>query len=754
MFFAHHARVRSFAATRISAYPPSYPSSPFSLSLCLALSVGLLSPLAALADPPAASGVRVKFDLSDPANSLFPSDHFSVRDWSNRSYRRVNLPTPNCTVRVSDCEDIAVINTLDGFSTQPRITVPFTGAIDTASVTSDTVYLLNLGDVQTGRGLGTRVGINQRLWDPATNTLVFESEELLQEHSRYVLIVTDGVRDASGKPIKRTKMEDGDDGDNEKERSENARGRGNDEYQRDLRDALRSHRGAGKVVAASVFTTQTSTGDLTKIMRQIKATTPAPASFMLGTAGGANVRSVFNLANVQSIQFNRQVATAPTFQTAFLPTPALGIVTGAVGQIAYGKFNSPNYQTSGQYIPATPTGNSGSPQVLGSSELVFQLFVPAGTKPAGGWPVAIFGHGFTDSMYGAPWTVASVFASQGIATLSINVVGHGGGALGTLDVLRAGDVPVSVPAGGRGIDQDGNGSIDSTEGVNAAAPRAIIGSRDGLRQTVIDLMQLVRQVELGIDIDGDGTADLNAQRIYYAGQSFGGIYGTKLLGIEPNIKAGVPNVPGGSITEVARLGAFRFLTAVALATRTPQLLNVAPTPNVPVPFNLNFNENIPLRNLPLVVNNVPGATAIAQVLDRFEWVQQSGNPVSYAPLIRKSPLPGSAAKSVIIQFAKGDVTVPNPTTSAILRAGGLQDRATYFRNDLANALNPLVPKNPHTFLTNIGAAATVPYAFAAQSQIAAFFASNGTVTIDPDGPNPFFEVPITLPLPESTNFIP
>jgi hypothetical protein len=503
-----------------------------------------------------------------------------------------------------------------------------------------------------------------------------------------------------------------------------------------------------------VFTTQTSTGDLAKIMRQIKASTPAPASFMLGTAGGAAVRSVFSLAQVLGIQFNRQISTPAGITTSFLPTPALGVVTGAVGQIAYGTFSSPSYQTAGQYIPAIATGRRGEPQVQGANDLVFQLFVPAGPKPAGGWPVAIFGHGFTDSMYGAPWTVGSVFASQGIATLAINVVGHGGGALGTLNVLRAGDVPVSVPAGGRGFDQDGNGIIDSTEGVNAAPPRTIIGSRDGLRQTVIDLMQLVRQVEVGMDIDGDGTADLNAQRIYYAGQSFGGIYGTKLLGIEPNLQAGVPNVPGGSITEVARLGVFRFLTAAALATRTPQLLNLAPTPGVPVPFNLNFNENMPLRNLPLVVNTVPGATAIAQVLDRFEWVQQSGNPVSYAPLIRKSPLSGSAAKPVIVQFAKGDVTVPNPSSSAILRSGALQDRATYFRNDLAFAATPGIPKNPHTFLTNIGIAAAVPYAIAAQSQIAAFFASNGLLTIDPDGPSPIFEVPIVLPLPEGLNFIP
>jgi Bacterial Ig-like domain len=720
-------------------------SKPLVLSISLALA-GLANPLTSLADS-SSSRVQVKFDLSDPAASPFPSNRFTVRDWSNKSLRRVNLPLPNCAVQVSDCEDIAVINTLDGFSTQPRITVPFSGAIDPASVTSDTVFLLSLGDAQTGRGIGTRVGINQRLWDPTTNTMVFESDELLQESTRYVLIVTDGVRDTAGKSIKKNKYDDDDD--------KATRSAGNEDYIRELRDAVRAYRGAGKVAAATVFTTQTSTGDLAKIMRQIKASTPAPASFMLGSAGGSAVRSVFTLANVSAIQFNRQTGAAPTFTSGFLPTPALQVVPGAVGQIAYGKFSSPNYQSAGQYIPATPTGNSGSPLAQGSNDLVFQLFVPAGAKPAGGWPVAIFGHGFTDSMYGAPWTVGSVFASQGIATIAINVVGHGGGALGNLNVFSStGGATVIVPAGGRGIDQDGNGAIDSTEGVNAAAPRTIIGSRDGLRQTVIDLMQLVRQVEVGVDVDGDGTADLNAQRIYYAGQSFGGIYGTKFLGIEPNIKAGVPNVPGGSITEVARLGAFRFLTAIALGTRTPQLLNVAPTPGVPPPFNLNFNENMPLRDLAPVVNAVTGATTIAHVLDRFEWVQQSGNPVSYAPLIRKSPLSGSAAKPVIIQFAKGDVTVPNPTSSAILRAGALQDRATYFRNDLANALNPLVPKNPHTFLTNIGAAATVPYAVQAQSQIAAFFASNGALTIDPDGASPFFEVPIALPLPESLNFIP
>jgi hypothetical protein len=695
------------------------------------LALTLAVPLVAWPALAQADGVSVRYDATA---SPFPSNRYTVPDFGNATLRRVNLPKPDCATRPSDCADIDVINTLDGFSTQPRITVPFTGDIDPASVDSESIYLVNLGDVLTLRGFGQKVGINQVVWDPASKTLAFESDELLQERSRYLLVVTNAVRDAEGKKLKSSDFLGGRDG-----------------HQRELRDALPVARGGGRnVVAASLFTTQSTTGDLLKIQRRIKASTPAPAEFMVGNGGTA--RALFPVSGLLGIEFNRQTGTAPAFTAGYLPTPALQVVPGAVGHVAYGRYSSPEYQNAAKVIPATDT-LTGMPQPLGQQQLVFQLFLPSSAKPAGGWPVVIFGHGFTDSMYGAPWTVASVFASQGIATLSINVVGHGGGAQGYLNVLPTAGAPVQVPAGGRGIDQDGNGAIDSTEGVNAAAPQTIVSSRDGLRQTVIDLMQLVRQVEVGMDADGDGTRDLDPGRIYYAGQSFGGIYGTMLLGVERNIKAGVPNVPGGSITEIARLSpSFRILTGLSLVTRQPVLLNLPPTPELPVP--LNFNENIPLRDLPPVVNNVPGAFAIAELLDRNEWVQQSGNPVSYASLIRQNPPQGHAAKPVIVQVAKGDVTVPNPTSSAIVRAGHLKDRVTYYRNDLAFAGIPGIPKNPHTFLTNIAVPAAAPIAVGAQSQIAAFFASNGALVIDPDGAAPLFEVPIQGELPEGLNFIP
>ena len=97
-------------------------------------------------------------------------------------------------------------------------------------------------------------------------------------------------------------------------------------------------------------------------------------------------------------------------------------------------------------IPATGT-RTGVPVVQGTNRVHFNLFLPAGTAPAGGWPVAIFGHGFGDNKNGSPFLVASSMARRGIATIAINVVGHGGGDLGTLIVNRASGAAGRPPCG-------------------------------------------------------------------------------------------------------------------------------------------------------------------------------------------------------------------------------------------------------------------------------------------------------------------
>lgn len=686
-------------------------------------------------------GVQALFDLTSPATGPFPSDRFTVEDHANITERRINLPTPNCALRPSDCADLAVINNLDGFNLQTRVSIPFSGAIDLSSVSSRSIFLVaveNLRPENWHRGhRHPVVGINQVVWDPAGFVLYAETNELLDQDTRYVLIATDELRDTDGHAVEGSAF-----------RRFLARG-GSERYRESLVAALeRARVPLERVVSASLFTTQSATIAMERIRNQIKSAYPARASFDVGTNGE---HAVFDLSTVSGIVWNEEVGTAPVFTSNPLPLAALNIFPGSISKIAFGKFSSPDFENSDQIIPEVAS-RSGVPAVQSTNELYFTLFIPAGPEPANGWPVEIFGHGFTDSKQGAPWAVASTMAANGVAVIAINVVGHGGGALGNLVVSQTTGQSVTLPDGGRGFDQDGNGTIDSTEGVNAFPPTSIIGSRDGLRQTVADLMQLVRVIQQGVSLTGSSGHDLDPSRIYYAGQSFGGIYGVQFLGVEPDVHVGVPNVSGGSITEVARLGSFRFLSGISLAERQPILFNGPPPSASNLASFTLFNENIPLRDQPVLVNTVPGALAIQTVLENTEWVSEPANPSAYAPHIRLDPLPGMQPKRIIFQFAKGDETVPNPTASAVVRAGEFIDRTSFYRNDLAFAANPATPTNPHTFLTNIGVPAGAPYAIAAQSQIAVFFATDGQQVINPVPV--IFETPIAGPLPETLNFLP
>ena len=693
----------------------------------------------------AASGVHPLFNVNSTTQSPFPSDRFTVVDFSQNTFLRVNLPSPNCATNPSDCLDVALLNQLDGFNNQPRLSVPFDGAIDPNTVNSNTVFLVRLGNLfGPPDGPPRVIGINQVVWDPASLTLFVESDEHLDQHTSYVLIVTNGVHDAAGDPVEIS--------DNFEDFHHNLNfGQTKDLQLKLYREVLKNslendfleevaHISRKDVVAASVFTTASISSTLERIRDQIKAAPAPSATFNLGIHGE---HTVFPVASITGILFNRDHPTPPTPVTVPVPTPALQVFPGSVASVAFGKFSAKNFETAGGFIPQVPT-RTGVPAVQGTNEIFFNLFIPAGPRPSSGWPVAIFGHGFGDNKNNSPFAVASTLAHNGIATIAINAVGHGFGPNGNLTVIQGATTTI-LPAGGRGVDQNGNGTFDSTEGLFATGAQADIGNRDGLQETVADLMQVVRAIQGGVDPDNDGLPDLDANRIYYFGQSLGGIYGTTFLGIEPDVHVGVPNVPGGTLTDIARLSpSFRPLLALFLVSRVPSLLNGGPS---------GFTDNMPLRNQPPFTNTTPGAIAIQTFLDQGNWLQQAGDPVAWAAFVRKSPLPGNPAKNVIISFARGDKTVPNPTTTALIRSGDLADRASLFRNDLAFLANPAFPKNPHTFLTNLAGVAG-PVAVGAQTQIAVFFATNGALTIDPDGAGPLFEVPIAIALPEDLAFIP
>jgi hypothetical protein len=89
--------------------------------------------------------VHALFNLHHPETGPFPSDIFTVADPTHNTGHRVNLPYPDCAVHVSDCKDLDVINTLDGFGLQTRLSIPFDGSIDVNTATAENVFLISLG---------------------------------------------------------------------------------------------------------------------------------------------------------------------------------------------------------------------------------------------------------------------------------------------------------------------------------------------------------------------------------------------------------------------------------------------------------------------------------------------------------------------------------------------------------------------------------------------------------------------------------
>jgi len=714
---------------------------------------GLALTIVALQTSWASAGVQPLFDLSRPSTSPFPSDRFTVSDPSHNTGLRVNLPKPDCAIQKSECEDVDLLNELDGFNIRPRLSIPFSGPIDVNTVSSQTVFLVNLGSTQSqGRPSGRVVGIDQVVWDVATNTLYVAADEQLDQHTRYALVVTRGVRDAAGAPIERAQPFRGL---NRPPQFGAAHDAVLIRYTASLMSGIARVLSTGVVAprdiaAVSVFTTKSVTAIMEKLRDHIRAAdAPPPADFLLANDG---TRTVFRLDDIAMAIFNRQDRAGDTSPLSPLSLDSrlalLRLFPGAIGHVAFGKYQSPNYLMPGGNMPPFGTA-TGTPSLLGTNEMYFNLFLPADTpatpRPANGWPVVIFMPGSPDNKNGGPFNVAATFAAHGMASISITATGLGFGPRSTLTVVTKSGGSFSFPAGGRSLDQNGDGLIGAGEGIQVEAPRRTLRNAHTSRQTVADLLQLVRVIEIGIDVDGDGVADLDSSRMYYSGFSAGPNFGTPLLAVEPRLRAGVLTVPAagleyGRLSPVNRPGFGSLLDA-----RVPSLINAGGLTSVGgvallPPF---FNENLPQDGEPPVVNAVPGAVAIQDVIDRAEWLGAS--PASYAPYLRRTPLPGIPVRPILIQLTKGDYQIPNPSTAAMLRAGDLADTATFYRHDRAYAADQTRMKDPHTFLIRTDTANMRSIALAAQRQVATFLASDGVEVINPDAPGGnLFEVPISL----------
>jgi len=240
---------------------------------------------------------------------------------------------------------------------------------------------------------------------------------------------------------------------------------------------------------------------------------------------------------------------------------------------------------------------------------------------AGPFPTLVYGHGLGGGRdQGA--RLAEFAAPLGIATVAIDAVRHSehptgpGAAASTLDTVL------------------GFFTFDGDFDTRAIDGRKL---RDHFRQSTWDKLQLTRLLSAGVDVDGDGSDDIDGTQLAYLGVSLGGIMGSELTALTDAYGAVVLVVPGGRVSAII----------IDSATFRPIINLVRPR---------GTSEGDVDRFFPV----------LQTVLDR-------GDAASYGPHLigdRLAPA-GTRVPSVLLGVVLDDDTVPNSSNYALARAIGV-----------------------------------------------------------------------------------
>jgi hypothetical protein len=329
-----------------------------------------------------ASGVIVNWNPQDPTVGPYPTDVLTTPDSTQKNGMRINLPVPDCTTAPSDCQDVQLINQLDGFQTVPRITVNFSAPVDVNSIHHAIYYVALDNLTQEEHGInytGQMLYTTQMIYDPTTNTLYGKPDGNLDQHRQYLIVVTDVIRDMAGDPVQADPgytacVQPGP-------------GVTETSYCAELSQAVSgvaAQLAPANVVGASVFTTMNVTTWMEQAYAQLGNVAPPPAP--------VQPLALIQFSNIASLVLHEQVGVNPA-QFADVALPITNPLIQGIGAIGFGSFASPNFLNDQQVIPWTPTGQPVS--LPGSvNEITYHVFLPATPQPPAGYPVVIFGHGF------------------------------------------------------------------------------------------------------------------------------------------------------------------------------------------------------------------------------------------------------------------------------------------------------------------------------------------------------------------------
>ncbi len=442
---------------------------------------------------------------------------------------------------------------------------------------------------------------------------------------RYAAVVTSRLRDDQGAPI----------GPSAGFRAvRDAASRPNDPLEAEAYDhyepVLSSLRSAGipeeSVAGLAVFTVQPIARGLRDARERVREGSP-PAVALDAVLSGAALDALLGTP---------EIADAPG-----LDVPG-GVAHRHIAWLVQGRFPSPSLISETAGVHGAFSRDAGGRLVVKRMEEVpFTLTLPSGDLSS--LRVVVFQHGL-GAERSEMLAVADALAMAGWATVAIDIPFHGMRALGdVVDVgHRFGDGEGPDGFGdrrGTDVNLEFLGVLDGDGPLVAFHPFYV---RDVLRQSVVDLMTLVRVLRAGDWSSLRATSGLSAlgfasEPLAFVGVSLGGIIGAVFVAAEPEVGAAVLNVTGGDLSRLVENSA--AFSDLFLTLLFPRLGVDAVDPAVYPP---SFHPELAL----------------------FQTSLDAGDSMSFAPEL------AARGAALLFQMAEDDEAVPNRATEALARAVG------------------------------------------------------------------------------------
>ena len=619
----------------------------------------------------------------------------------------------------------AGLSTLDGFSTTamilaptstPGSTAPTAGLVVAATVNASTVFLYKLGangaattqlldvaaaitggkpgnaayvtqppQIQVPCGpakcspvIGLQPAVPAALPSPSTTTLFLPP---LEEKTEYAVVITDGVKDLTGKGLGRSTFANivlGIENPVFANGASQLAGISNSQAQsiEQMRTAL-----------APVFSALPSgvTKDNVKFAYTFRTQSVTGTSVQLSAAPYANQSASVGLAPQTSAPFDPATVGLPMagfpdvqgFLSATLVTlDAIDPATGAL------------QPDSTKWKPTPIPALIAVPKVTAAGLAA----CPAPASALKCAPLVVFQHGLNGGHLQV-LPIANALAKAGFVVASIDAPYHGDRAFCNpaatgpaqcvsnsdnttpaacdLDPTRAGQGDPAgaspgtcAPGSHLALSTDPTRLLSTVASGNYFISGNFFRLRDGFRQELLDQSALTLNLArppapfpqpaanpVNAALQAAGIA-IDPTRVYWAGISLGSIMGTEVLATNPRFSRGALNVPGGTLVDIfTNAPSFTSAVDALFAALIPGF-----TPEAIDPTNPAFNPVI--------------AAEYLQTLQVAKWILDPAEPVNYAKHLKTKiadatltsalgPL-GSTTTEAWFSFANGDETIPNP----------------------------------------------------------------------------------------------